>query len=220
MAIRTTNSKPKPLPRNYKCANCGQSFRSKRKTKKFCSDQCQKAAKRAATKIRNPQHQILHRRLEERGFIGQVWPVYRVDNSPKIFGLLVPKDFAAAELGTTETDLSDALRSFGIVDFKSNVVEWKIWDFYKALKHQRNQHTGDRFRATPPAKEPKGSRPSEVRSSWPQASPSNSFSIPVDLVGGSSRPWPGATRIDPNLRQKILDTEIGGVKKSDSEAAK
>jgi len=39
--------------------------------------------------------------------------------------------------------------------------------------------------------------------------PSSSFSIPVDLVGGSSRRWPGATRLDPDLRKAILDAELG-----------
>ena len=49
-----------------------------------------------------------------RGLIGQVWPVYRWDNSPKIFGLTVPKDFAAAELGISEAELGRVMRSFGI----------------------------------------------------------------------------------------------------------
>ena len=53
-----------------------------------------------------------------------------------------------------------------------------------------------------------------------QTSPSSAISIPVDLVGGSLRRWPGATRIDPDLRREILETEIGGFKKPDSEATK
>jgi len=53
-----------------------------------------------------------------------------------------------------------------------------------------------------------------------QTSPSSAISIPVNLVGGSSRRWPGATRIDPDLRQEILNTEIGGLEKAAPEATK
>ena len=208
MTDQTSNSKPTPPMYDNRCAHCGESFDFERSTKEFCSDGCQKAAKRAAEIPLDSEDLVIHPRLEEREFIGQIWPVYRSDNSPKIFGLLVPEDFAAAELRISEPELGRVLRSFGIVGFKSKIVEWEIWDFYNASKHKKIRHTGDRFPVTPPAKKPKGSRPRKVRSSWPKASPSNSFSIPVDLVGGSSRPWPGATRIDPDLRRKILDTEV------------
>jgi len=37
------------------------------------------------------------------------------------------------------------------------------------------------------------------------------FSVPLDLVGGCSRPWPGAPRLDRKLRQRIIELEVGGV---------
>jgi hypothetical protein len=33
--------------------------------------------------------------------------------------------------------------------------------------------------------------------------------FPVDLVGGGSFKWPGATAIDPELRRKIINAEFG-----------
>ena len=51
-------------------------------------------------------------------------------------------------------------------------------------------------------------KPNDLRKE--ELEPSSSFSIPVDLIGGSSRRWPGATRLDPDLRKAILDAELGG----------
>jgi hypothetical protein len=44
----------------------------------------------------------------------------------------------------------------------------------------------------------------------PKSGSSNPFSIPVDLVGGSARRWPGSARLSPDLRRAILDAEIRG----------
>jgi hypothetical protein len=43
----------------------------------------------------------------------------------------------------------------------------------------------------------------------PKSGSSNPFSIPVDLVGGSARRWPGSARLSPDLRRAILDAETG-----------
>ena len=37
---------------------------------------------------------------------------------------------------------------------------------------------------------------------------------PLNLVGGGSHRWPGATKLDPELRAAILHAEIGGVPKT------
>jgi hypothetical protein len=33
--------------------------------------------------------------------------------------------------------------------------------------------------------------------------------LPVNLVGGGSFKWPGATAIGPELRHRIVETELG-----------
>jgi hypothetical protein len=142
MAIQTTNSKPTPVMHNNQCLHCGGSFNFKRSTKRFCSRRCQKAAERAAAKVQDPQHQVLFHRLEAWGFIGQVWPVYSWDNSPKIIGLLVPKGVAAAELGISKTELGLVMRSFGIK--RKGIEEELITKLRKTKQWERNKRADEK----------------------------------------------------------------------------
>jgi hypothetical protein len=68
---------------------------------------------------------VLERRifelLRQRGLIGQVWPVYRGDSSPRVLGILVPRAMALAEMNLVAPDLTDAdlvrsLRCFHVAE--------------------------------------------------------------------------------------------------------
>jgi hypothetical protein len=41
-----------------------------------------------------------------------------------------------------------------------------------------------------------------------KSGPTYRFGIPLDLVGGPDRPWPGAPALDAGLRDLILDLEL------------
>jgi hypothetical protein len=136
MTIKATDAARTSLAHSH-CKVCGSELQRKRGTKKFCSDRCRKAAARAANKSGSADDLILRDQLMARGFIGQLWPVYRWDDCPRALGLLVPAAFVVVELETTEADLARVLRSFNIAEFKDDVAEPKIREFYQARKDRR-----------------------------------------------------------------------------------
>jgi hypothetical protein len=106
-----------------RCQRCGDPLTAKRSTRSFCSDRCRKAAKRAEGYV--PERRIIDL-LRRRGLIGQVWPVYRWDKSPRVIALMVPRAVALAELNSvdpdiTEDDLARALHRIHIADWKQPV---------------------------------------------------------------------------------------------------
>jgi hypothetical protein len=105
---------------DHRCLHCGAPLAQRRKTKSFCRDACRKAAKRA---VGYEQERRLVDLLRQRGLIGQVWPVYRWDSSPRVLALMVSRAVAVAELimvdpNMTEDDLARALRRLHIADWK------------------------------------------------------------------------------------------------------
>jgi len=119
------------------CRVCGAELQRKRDTKQYCSDRCRKTAARAADNIHSADDLILRDQLMARGFIGQLWPAYRWDDSPRFRGLLVPAAFVAAELEATEANLARVLRGFRIVEFKDDVAQRRIREFYDSRKDRR-----------------------------------------------------------------------------------
>lgn len=100
------------------CINCGGPLQARRSTRAYCSDRCQKASKRSEARVLERR---IFDRLTERGFIGQVWPVYRGDTSPRVLGLMVPRAAALAEITvtapeTTDADLVRSLRCFHVME--------------------------------------------------------------------------------------------------------
>jgi hypothetical protein len=108
---------------NGRCQRCGDPLTAKRSTRSFCSSRCPKAAKRAEGY--EPERRTIDL-LRQRGLIGQVWPVYRWDRSPRMFGLVAPRAVALAELNMvdpdiTEADLARALHRIHIADWKEPI---------------------------------------------------------------------------------------------------
>jgi hypothetical protein len=98
------------------CLVCGTLLQQLRSTKLFCGDRCRKAAKRASAHDGDATELQIRDQLIARNLIGQIWPVYRWDQSPRVFGLLVPRARAAAELAVSDDELVRVLRRFGIME--------------------------------------------------------------------------------------------------------
>jgi predicted nucleic acid-binding Zn ribbon protein len=110
---------PQPVVHRHQtvnCSVCGAPIQQQRRTKVYCSDACRKASKRAAAFADNSIDLEIRDQLRSRQLIGQVWPVYRWDPSPPVFGLLVPRAMAKAELAISDDELVRVLRRFGIVE--------------------------------------------------------------------------------------------------------
>jgi hypothetical protein len=112
---------------NRRCLRCGDPLTAKRSTRSFCSPRCQKAAKRREGY--EPQCRIIDL-LRQRGPIGQVWPVYRSDLSPRVFALMVPRAVALAELiianpSVADDDLIRTLRRLhvGVGPVEADLIE-------------------------------------------------------------------------------------------------
>ena len=100
------------------CSACGNRFRAKRATAKFCSTKCRMRASR-----NTDTRQGIITALAQRGLIGKVWPTMKSDKSPPIYALMVPRSTAVTELnfaatGTpiTDAELVAAMRFKGILD--------------------------------------------------------------------------------------------------------
>ena len=131
-----------PPTLSVSCLMCGAPILQGRRTRRYCSDRCRKAAQRTP----DLETRGVFEELLARGFIGKVWPVYRWDETPAILGLLVPRAMAAAELGLSDERLGAVLRAFQVRE--GNVEERLIRDFYAARKDRKTtlpgQNPGDR----------------------------------------------------------------------------
>ena len=132
---RLTNSSPRRL--RFHCISCGAEFIPKRSTRLYCTDRCRKARDRAAANPPDATDYEIRDQLVARRLVGQVWPVYRWDNSPSVQALLVPLTIAASELGISEDRLSSLLRRFGIA--KDEVERQHIEKFHADRKDRRIQ---------------------------------------------------------------------------------
>ena len=82
--------------------------------------------------------------LRRMRLVGKIWPVYRWDDSPPIFALLVPFDTALDEFNAyspvvTEADLKRALRDRNVAsgDAAGHRLQAAIKAFYEARKDRR-----------------------------------------------------------------------------------
>ena len=132
------------------CAHCGAEMESVRSTKAYCSDACRKKAARGVDSEQQVESRWIVECLRRMRLVGKIWPVYRWDDSPPIFALLVPFDTALDELNAygpvvTEADLKRALRDCDVAsgDAAGHRLQAAIKAFYEARKDRRIK-IGDR----------------------------------------------------------------------------
>ena len=86
--------------KRLECANARSGkplpLRKRGRRQLYCSDACRKAASRETTQEQAAGDREMVAFL--RGFIGQLWPVYAWDDSPRIMALIVPRNIALDEL--------------------------------------------------------------------------------------------------------------------------
>ena len=125
------------------CEHCGAEMESVRSTKMFCSDACRKRAARGIDVERQAESRWIVECLRRLGLISRIWPIYRWDNSPPIFALMVPTQAALEELNlygsiTTEAELERTLRNCDIeTSGAGERVKAEIRAFYDARKDRR-----------------------------------------------------------------------------------
>ena len=122
------------------CAHCGAEMESVRSTKAYCSDACRKKAARGVDSEQQVESRWIVECLRRMRLVGKIWPVYRWDDSPPIFALLVPFDTALDELNATvvtEADLKRALRDRASGDAVGHRLQAAIKVFYEARKDRR-----------------------------------------------------------------------------------
>jgi len=119
------------------CDHCGATFRPKRRSGKYCSGKCRRAAMAVRQDRKLPSAHLLRKRLFAKGMVGKVWPVYSWDTSPRIVQLLVPRNTAAAELGIPPDYLAKVLEENNIVDDNGRTLRKAVADFYQARLNRR-----------------------------------------------------------------------------------
>ncbi len=90
----------------------------------------------------SPQEQAyIHRLLTATGLVGQIWPVYRWDETPAVYGLIVGRDMALQELNfisqmpITERQLRTVLKKFGIAE--GPIEPELIEEFYRKRRDRK-----------------------------------------------------------------------------------
>ena len=81
------------------CKGCAKPLppRKRGRKREYCSDRCRKAAGRAAAQEASEEEKDLIRSLRGSWPVGQLWPVYTWDDSPRIIALIVSKQIALDE---------------------------------------------------------------------------------------------------------------------------
>ena len=133
--------------KRLECANarCGKPLPPRKRGRRqlYCSDACRKAASRETTQEQAAGDREMVAFL--RGFIGQLWPVYAWDDSPRIMALIVPRNIALDELrsgfdsGVSEADLKRALSTCDVYDYEAcdKPLHAAIKEFYSTRKNRR-----------------------------------------------------------------------------------
>jgi hypothetical protein len=130
----------KPL---RQCAYCGTEMQSVRSTKAYCSDACRKKAARGIDIEQQAESRWIVECLRRMRFISKIWPVYRWDDSPPVFTLMVSLQTALDELNfygdvVTEAELERALRDCGIETSDAGKrLKAEIKSFYDAREDRR-----------------------------------------------------------------------------------
>jgi hypothetical protein len=108
------------------CACCGTEITSLHCTKSYCSDACRKKASRGGNDFDGVKESWwLFKNLKRNGVIGQIWPVYKWDDSPQIFALL-----DESGLGHAAEEMNEALRRVGVAEMELPTEA----DYRRALK--------------------------------------------------------------------------------------
>ena len=104
------------------CEHCSMPLpdRKRGRPQRFCSDACRKAASRNQG---DDDERIILAEMKQRGIVAKIWPVYRWDNYPATYGLMLPRSLALEELNdgrdipVSECDLLRVLRLFDVADW-------------------------------------------------------------------------------------------------------
>ena len=103
--------------RDADCTSCGVTFRASRSDARFCSQRCRQRVRRKPSDTRSG---LIAKALRTSRFlVGQVAPSYNVGNRAPVYGLMVPRAAALAELNGflalpdpfTDAELVSALRA-------------------------------------------------------------------------------------------------------------
>ena len=115
--------------RDADCTSCGVTFRASRSDARFCSQRCRQRVRRKPSDTRSG---LIAKALRTSRFlVGQVAPSYNVGNRAPVYGLMVPRAAALAELNGflalpdpfTDAELVSALRAEGFIDYGAPVPE-------------------------------------------------------------------------------------------------
>lgn len=108
------------MKRERRCQCCGQTFLAARTSALFCSPACRVRAHRG----QGDRAKVIVSGLAVLGMIGKLWPVYRTDKSPPVFGSMVPRSATVAEYNLAHPDepisnaeLAAALRDRRVLDW-------------------------------------------------------------------------------------------------------
>jgi len=120
------SSSTRGLTRTATCSVCGARFEARRATAIFCSARCRQRAARGGE---NTDSKQIVQALAALGLVGKLWPVSRNDPSPAIYGLMVSRSTALAELNASRSD-GDAVSDS---DLRRTLRERRILDWHEAL---------------------------------------------------------------------------------------
>jgi hypothetical protein len=120
-------------------------MQSVRSTRVYCKDACRKRAARGIDIEQQAESRWLVECLRRMRFLGKIWPVYRWNDSPPIWALLVSFETALDELNlcgsiplVTEAELKRALRDCEIATSDAGErLKTEIKAFYDARKDRR-----------------------------------------------------------------------------------
>lgn len=115
--------------RDVNCGSCGVTFRASRSDARFCSQRCRQRVRR---KPRDFRGGLIAKALRtSRLLVGKVAPSYSIGSRPPVYGLLVPRAVALAELNgflalpepLTDAELTATLKAEGFLDYGAPVPE-------------------------------------------------------------------------------------------------
>jgi hypothetical protein len=129
------------------CKHCDGPLppRKRGRRQEYCTDKCRKAASRVVEQEASDEEMEAIRMLRLLSYVGQLWPVYTWDDSPRIMALILPRHIALQDVNgymkepISEAQFSKLLGTCGIVDYHDcgRVLQQAIKDFYTARKDRR-----------------------------------------------------------------------------------
>ncbi|QIQ87076.1 hypothetical protein [Erythrobacter sp.] len=136
--MSTTTKTPARAGRERTCHQCGTTYRSPRNSSRYCSPACRKRAARGTAPTGGPKagpsaFSPITKALYLTGYVGPIGPTSRREDSPTVYGLLVDREAAFAELVhqfdrkdwgiVSREEFDAALKADGIVAFTQRSPE-------------------------------------------------------------------------------------------------